>query len=173
MKGTLAHIAQFLGTGWLHDHVVSWLSNVPGLPPIVQSIHIASIACVMASIVMIDLRVLGLALPGQTPSEMTRRLMPWLWTALCLLFLSGAMFVIARPRRYFVNPIFGIKFALLLPAMLLSVLLQRMQRNASTSSIATTGAMKFVASLSLVCWLGVMMAGRWIAYADYLIDPEN
>jgi uncharacterized membrane protein SirB2 len=168
MNGILAQLAQTLGTGWLHDHVVSWLRNVPGLPPIVQAVHILSIACVMASIVMIDLRVLGWAAPSQSPAEMMRRLMPWLWTALCVLFLSGAMFVIARPRRYFVNPIFGFKFAFLVTAILLAVVLQRMQRKSSTPTVA----MKLVGALSLLAWLGVVLAGRWIAYADYLIAPE-
>jgi uncharacterized membrane protein SirB2 len=144
------------------------LRTVPGLPPIVQSIHILSIACVMASIVMIDLRILGLAARSQAPQEMMRRLMPWLWWALGLLFLSGAMFVIARPRRYFVNPIFGIKFALLLASIVLTVILYRLHRNTDVS----TGTTKALAALSLCTWLGVVMAGRWIAYADYLISPE-
>jgi uncharacterized membrane protein SirB2 len=167
MNATLAQLAQFLGTGWLHDHVVSWLRTVPGLPPIVQSVHILSIACVMASIVTIDLRVLGWAFPSQSPQEMMRRLLPWLWSALALLFLSGAVFVIARPRRYFVNPIFGIKFALLLVAIVLTVLLYRLHRQTD----ASTGTTKSIAALSLLSWLGVVMAGRWIAYADYLISP--
>ena len=168
MNAITTPLAQFLGTGWLHDHVVLWLRTVPGLPPIVQSIHILSIACVMASIVMIDLRVLGWAVPSQTPSEMMRRLLPWLWSALIVLLLSGAMFVIARPRRYFVNPIFGAKFALLAVALVSTLLLRRMLRK----NAAPNGAAKAVAGLSLIAWLGVMMAGRWIAYADYLIDPQ-
>jgi hypothetical protein len=168
MNGTLSQLAQFLGTGWLHDHVVDWLRNVPGLPPVVQSVHILSIACVMATVVMIDLRILGLAVPTQKPAEMMRRLMPWFWTALILLFLSGVMFVIARPRRYFVNPIFGIKFALIVPAVLLAILLWRLQGKTATP----TNAMKAIAAVSLVAWLGVMLAGRWIAYADYLFTPE-
>jgi hypothetical protein len=167
MNETLAEVAKFLGTGWLHDHVVNWLRTVPGLPPIVQSVHILSIACVMASIVMIDLRVLSIAVPSQTPQEMMRRLMPWLWSALVLLFLSGSMFVIARPRRYFVNPIFGIKFALLFVSIALTVLLYRLHRNTNVSTVTT----KALAALSLLTWLGVVLAGRWIAYADYLIAP--
>ena len=168
MNATLAEFAQFLGTGTLHDHVVAWLRTVPGLPPIVQSIHILSIACVMASIVMIDLRILGLAVPSQSPKEMLGRLLPWLWSALPILFLSGAMFVIARPRRYFTNPIFGFKFAFLSLAIVLTVVLHRVQ----SKSDAPTAVTRTLAALSLVSWLLVVMAGRWIAYADYLIDPQ-
>ena len=45
--------------------VVYLLSNVPGLPPIVQTVHLLGIAVIMSSVVLLDLRVLGLALPSQ------------------------------------------------------------------------------------------------------------
>jgi uncharacterized membrane protein SirB2 len=168
MNGTLTQLAQFLGTGWLHDLIVSALRNVWGLPPIVQSVHILSIACVMASIVMIDLRALGWAVPSQSLSEMKNRLTPWFWSALVLLFLSGVVFVIARPRRYFANPIFGYKFLFLFVALVFSVSLLLMLRKSDRQR----PALKLVAAGSLLSWLGVMLAGRWIAYADYLIDPQ-
>src|SRR5690242_2061761 len=100
MSKALAQLAHSIATSSLHDHIVHWLRTIPGLPPIVQTVHILSIACIVASIVMIDLRVLGLAVRSQDPAEMIRRLAPWMWTALVLLFLSGAVFVITRPARY-------------------------------------------------------------------------
>ncbi len=49
----------------MRDTVVYLLSNVPGLPPIVQTVHLLGIAVVMSSVVLLDLRILGLALPSQ------------------------------------------------------------------------------------------------------------
>jgi hypothetical protein len=147
---------------------VKWLQNVPGLPPIVQTVHMLSIGCIMGSIVIIDLRVLGLAVPSQSIPEMFRRLMPWVWISLVLLFFSGAMFVVARPGRYFSNPIFGIKFALMLPAIALAVALQRL----FASNPASRPSVKIVAALSILLWIGVVLAGRWIAYLDYLLPVE-
>ena len=69
------------------------LGNVPGLPPIIQSLHIMGIAVVMASIVMVNLKFLGLAVPGQNVSEMIGRLMPWAWWALLLNAVTGSVFV--------------------------------------------------------------------------------
>jgi hypothetical protein len=165
---TLTQVAQSIATSPLHDAVVGWLRTIPGLPPIVQTIHILSIGCIMASIVFINLRVLGWAVPSQGIGEMMKRLMPWMWTALVLLFLSGAMFVVARPARYFKNPIFGIKFALLSVALVLAVVLKiALRKNDQPSVVA-----KSIAGLSLVCWVGVVLAGRWIAYLDYLLPVE-
>jgi len=168
MSDILREVARSIAASPIHDLAIDWLRNIPGFPPIVQTIHILSIGCIMGSIVFIDLRVLGLAAPSQTIPEMLRRLMPWVWTSLILLFLSGAMFVVARPTRYFVNPVFGIKFALLIPAIVLAVLLQRM----FAKNPAPRLSVKAVAALSLLLWFGVVMAGRWIAYRDYLFPVE-
>jgi len=151
----------------VHDIVVYLLSNVPGLPPIVQTVHLLGIAVIMSSVVLLDLRILGLALPSQDVTELTRRVMPWVWWTLPVMLLSGSMFVFARPRRYFTNPIFGLKFALLLPAIALAAVLQFVSvRNPDHWRT------KLTAALSLLLWSAVVLAGRWIAYVDYLFPEE-
>lgn len=167
MNQSLRELARSIANSGAHDIAVDWLRNVPGLPPIVQTLHLFSIAVVLGSIVLINLRVLGLAAPSQDPSEMARRLAPWTWSALPILFLSGLLFVLARPQRYFTNPVFGLKFAMLLPALALTAALLALLRRAPVGS-----STRWVAGLSLLCWIGVVLAGRWIAYADYLFPPE-
>ena len=151
----------------MHDTVVYLLSNVPGLPPIVQTFHLLGIAVIMSSVVLLDLRILGLALPSQDVQELTRRVMPWVWWTLPVMLLSGAMFVFARPRRYFTNPIFGLKFALLLPAIALAAVLHFVSVRKPDAS-----GTKVIAAVSLLLWVGVVLAGRWIAYVDYLFPEE-
>ena len=171
----LDSFAQFLRGSAAHDAAVYLLSNVPGLPPIVQTFHILAIAAIMGSVVMVDLRVLGLALRSQPPAELLRRLMPWTWWSLPVLAASGAMFVLARPGRYFVNPVFGLKFALLVPALLAAGTLQWLSRQPGiweTPSARRTLA-RGIAAVSLLAWCGVVLAGRWIAYADYLFPPPE
>jgi cytochrome bd-type quinol oxidase subunit 2 len=151
----------------VHDLVVYLLSNVPGLPPIVQTVHLLGIAVLMSSVVLLDLRILGLALPSQDVQELTRRVMPWVWWTLPVMLLSGSMFVFARPRRYFTNPIFGLKFALLLPAIALAAVLHFVSVRKPDD-----WRTKLVAAISLLLWIGVVLAGRWIAYVDYLFPEE-
>jgi Family of unknown function (DUF6644) len=151
----------------VHDLVVYLLSNVPGLPPIVQTVHLLGIAVIMSSVVLLDLRILGLALPSQDVQELTRRVMPWVWWTLPVMLLSGSMFVFARPRRYFTNPIFGLKFALLLPAIALAAVLHFVSIRKPDD-----WRTKLVAAISLLLWIGVVLAGRWIAYVDYLFPEE-
>jgi len=47
---------------------------VPGGPPIVQTVHLLGISVVMGSAVLINLRVLGLALRSQSTEDLIRRL---------------------------------------------------------------------------------------------------
>jgi hypothetical protein len=129
----------------------------------------------MGSVVLIDLKVIGLALPSQSTSELVGRLMPWTWWALPVLAVSGLVFVFAQPHRYVVNPVFGLKFAMLTPAVMLAVVFQRATAKDARfweRSRARRASARLMAAISLLLWIGVVMAGRWIAYADYLFPVE-
>jgi hypothetical protein len=129
----------------------------------------------MGSVVLIDLKVIGLALPSQSTSELVGRLMPWTWWALPALAVSGLVFVFAQPHRYVVNPVFGLKFAMLAPAVILAVVFQRGTAKDAQfweRSRARRASARLMAAISLLLWIGVVMAGRWIAYADYLFPVE-
>jgi len=89
------------------------------------------------------------------------------WWTLPVMLLSGSMFVIARPQRYFTNPIFGLKFALLVPAIALAAVLHLVSVR-KPDAVST----KVIAAVSLLLWVCVVLAGRWIAYVDYLFPEE-
>ena len=168
----LDSIAQAIAGSDANEAALYLLRNVPGLPPIVQTIHILAIAALMASVAFVALRSLGLALPSQDLREMVRRLMPWTWWALPVLLLSGGLLVLARPQRYFSNPVMGWKMLFLLAALVLSVLMvQRIRRSASNGFAARPLRLKLMAAGVLFFWVLTVLAGRWIAYSDYLFLP--
>ncbi|HBQ03277.1 MAG TPA: hypothetical protein DD655_06565, partial [Halieaceae bacterium] len=72
-------IGESLSGSFLQDGALWALQNVPGFPPIIQTVHILGIAAVMGSIVLLNLRILGLAIPSQSITEITGRVMPWFW----------------------------------------------------------------------------------------------
>src|SRR6266581_7558968 len=67
--------------------------------PTIQSIHIIAIGVVLASVFMIDLRILGWAGGDQSLLETTERFGPWFSGALALLFATGIVMVIGEPAR--------------------------------------------------------------------------
>ena len=168
-------LANMLVQSEARELAVYLLGNVPGLPPISQAIHILGIAVVMSSIVMVNLRFLGMAVPSQNVSEMIQRLMPWAWWALPINAVTGLLFVVARPVRYFYNPVFGIKFSLMLPAVVLAFIVYWLNRRDAgfwERTLVRLNVARVIAAVSLLLWIGVVLAGRWIAYADYLFVPE-
>jgi hypothetical protein len=175
MPHVLTDVARSLMQSRLHEFALYLLSNVPGFPPVIQTIHILGITAVMGSIVMLDLKVLGLALPSQSVGELVRRVMPWLWWALPVLAISGLVLVLARPLRYAINPVFGLKFAMLAPAIVLAAVFHLACIKDPyfwERSLGRRSSAKIIAGLSLVLWIGVVFAGRWIAYADYFFAME-
>jgi hypothetical protein len=171
MTHTLTALGRALAGSSAHAFALYLLNHVPGFPPIVQTVHLLSVSAIMGSVVLIDLRMLGLALPSQNAPELVRRLMPWTWWALPCLAMSGLVFILARPNRYMLNPVFGLKFAMLVPAVILGVVFQRGSAKDAhfwEHSRRRRAAAKTIACVSLILWIGVAMAGRWIAYVDYL-----
>lgn len=170
MSGDL-QLTGVIADSWLGSLAEFLLSSVPGMPPILQTIHLLSVCAIMASAVFVSLRILGLAVPSQQVPEMVQRLQPWNWFGVAGAFVSGIWFVLARPERYFGNPVFQIKFAVLFLAIGLTLVLYRV--SATAAADASSGSVhrlpsRALAALVLLLWVTVLLAGRWIAYAEYL-----
>ena len=71
--------------------------------PTLQSVHIVAIGLGLASVLMIDLRVLGWAGHDQTLRQTTNRFGPWLSAALLVLLVTGFLMVVGEPLRELVN----------------------------------------------------------------------
>ncbi|HBJ90477.1 MAG TPA: hypothetical protein DDZ21_10970 [Gammaproteobacteria bacterium] len=167
-------IGESLSGSFLQDGALWTLQNVPGFPPIIQTVHILGVAAVMGSIVLLNLRILGLAIPSQSITEITGRVMPWFWIALASNVISGAFFVFGRPLRYFNNPVFLWKLAALLPAVALTLMfhwLSKRQTDYWQLSPGRTWTARVMALLSVALIIAVCTAGRWIAYLEYLEYP--
>lgn len=156
-----------------------WLSQTPfsltiqtivWIIPMVQSIHILAIAAVISSIAVLDLRLLGLMGRTQTVPDLARRFMPWIWIALIVLTVSGSLLIIGEPARSLINPMFRLKMVLLVAAIGVTLLFQEtIRRNIDfwELSPARRNLARIVATVSLLVWTAIIIAGRWIAYAEF------
>ena len=154
-----------------------WLSNTPislfiqatdGIIPAVQTVHILCIAVVISAVLLVHLHTLGLAMRSQSSATLARRFFPWLWWALVLLLLSGAILITAEPGRSLPNGVFQLKMALVITAVVLTLLYQGPLRKDPVFWEKTTArrmSAAAIAILSLLVWVGIVFAGRWIAYA--------
>ncbi len=134
-----------------------------------QSIHIVSISIVFSSALMIDLRLLNVIGRGQPTGAYATRFLPWIWTTLIVLLITGVILIIGEPTRSLENPSFQKKMVLLILAMATTLAIQLPLRNAEDYwDRASRRKMlaKLVAVLSICFWVGIIFAGRWIAYTN-------
>src|SRR5215831_18954603 len=135
--------------------------------PIVQSIHILGIAVVASSALMINLRLLGLYAADQPLKEVLARFLPFIWWPLIILLLTGVVMIVGEPPRSLKNPVFQIKMALLFAALVATAVCQVTLRRHPGFGHLTAGrraGAATLASVSTMLWVGIIFAGRWIAY---------
>ena len=145
-------------------HVSTWL-----IIPVSQSIHILGVAIVMICVAVLNLRLLGFAGGREGFAQVTARLMPWIWGGLIALFVTGVVQTLAEPGRELLNISFKIKIVLLLIVAAITIFYERAIRSDPTyweNSPEHRQMGRFLASVSLVLWIGIAVAGRMIAYLD-------
>ena len=134
--------------------------------PAIQSVHIVGIALVMGSVLMIDLRILGLAWTDQTLRQTTSRFGPWLTGSLWLLLGTGLLMVVGEPVRELVTFSFWLKMALVAVGTVVAVAFQRAVRREEQrwDGASHGGSIKTLAVVTFLVWIGVIFLGRLIAY---------
>ena len=135
--------------------------------PTVQSVHIAAIGMVVASVFMIDLRVLGWAGRDQSLLETVDRFWPWLSGALCVLLITGALMVVGEPARELLSFSFWFKMCLVAVGTLIASAFQiavRRNGNHWEESIIKRRTIKSLAIFTLFIWVAIIILGRLIAY---------
>jgi hypothetical protein len=146
---------------WLQATQLSQLiSSHFWIIPALQTVHILAIAAVVSSAFMIDLRLIGLVRGEQSTDAFAARFLPFIWWSLPILAVTGALLISAEPARSLENPSFGIKMALLLAAITVTLLYQRL--GARLGWLPRFG----MGLASLLLWTGIVLAGRWIAYTQ-------
>jgi hypothetical protein len=150
---------------WISETQASlWIGTHFWAIPIMQTIHILSIAAAFGSVLMINFRILGLSGGTRTLSQVVHRYLPWIWWSLLLLIISGIGMIVGEPVRELVNPIFWIKMGLVILVILSSLWFQTSVGNSVSKWDGTSGA-RVGAILVTILWCAVMFGGRWIAYA--------
>jgi hypothetical protein len=131
---------------------------------LIQAVHILAIAMVLSSVAMVELRVAGV-MRAQTMADTARRFMPWIWTGLVVLALSGTILIIAEPKRTLDNNVaFYLKLALIAVVIAVTAAFQLSLKRNLPLWEQRRWWMGALALFTIVLWLAIAFAGRWIAY---------
>jgi hypothetical protein len=150
----------------------NWLSNTPvsqkiqtvlWIIPAVQTVHILCVSIVISTMAMLDLRLVGLTGRAMSVSRAVSRWVPWAWGTLPIMLLTGCILIIGEPTRELMNPYFRAKMVMLAVVVAITVVVYLRNKDASYWETRRIAA-KLAGLVSLLLWVGIVTAGRWIAY---------
>lgn len=147
--------------------LASALATSSWVVPTMQSIHIISIAIVFMSVLIIALRVLGLAWGNTSMQHTLDRFVPWAAVALTVLACTGAVLIIAEPVRELMAISFWVKMALLIIALVISLRFIRAVKGGAIFAepdVVANSALRRNAWATIVIWVAIIFMGRFIAY---------
>ena len=135
--------------------------------PLLESIHVLAVALVVGTILTVDLRLLGIAARRYPASRINRELIPWTWGAFCVAVVTGTGMFMTRASTYIENPAFETKLVLLMLAGVNMAWFQfRTFRSIAhwDTAAATPVSARVAGATSLLLWVGVVLAGRWVGH---------
>ena len=131
--------------------------------PVLESVHVLSLALMVGTIAIVDLRLLGLVLPQTSPLAVERRIVPLTWVGFVVMAATGSLLFAAEAAKLEHNPAFIAKAILLLLAGLNMLVFQwGIKSGLQENAVPLRARMGAAASLTL--WAGTVAAGRAIAY---------
>ena len=159
-----------------------WLASTPGsialhesryMFLLVLTVHVLTLALFAGTVLMIDLRILGVTMRRVPASEVVRRLLPWSAAGLLLMVVSGALLFYSAPLVRYHNVFFRFKLAVLVFAVLNSwifhVTVFRRVAEWDLDPVPPRTA-RLASGLSLLSWAAIITAGRMMAYQEYWFD---
>ena len=131
--------------------------------PLAEIVHFTGLCLLFGSVAYFDLRLLGCF--RSIPLAAMHRLVPFGVLGFALSVASGVLFVSAAPDQYLYNPAFQVKMMLLALAgvnMVAFYLFAAPRLRGLAPQSRVPWQARLFALVSLLCWTGVIAAGRVI-----------
>ncbi len=126
-----------------------------------QLFHIAGLVLLLTSILVVNLRLLGVGLTYFSAPELANYTRPFVFTGLIFLLLSGLFMLIPSAALYEPNPAFWLKVKLLVAALIVQ---HSVYKKVTTAEAPAPWLAAITAIVSLVLWFAVGLAGRAIGF---------
>ncbi|HEU0049826.1 MAG: hypothetical protein DMG30_26505 [Acidobacteria bacterium] len=130
--------------------------------PTIETIHLIGLTILFGSLMVVDLRLLGVVLRQHSVAVVASDFMIWFWTALLISVCTGVAMFLSEATRMSYNSAFFVKIVLIVLAVTFHLTVHRKVVSSGATNSVLMG--KFTACLSLLCWLSVALAGRAIAF---------
>lgn len=143
------------------EHGWEWLF------PIIETLHVMGLALLFGSILMLDLRLMGLSSRHTPIVRLMSEVLPYTWTAFAAAAVTGSLLFISRAALYLANAQFELKLlCIILAGINMAVFHFGIYRRAEQwdDGSRPPAAARTAGALSIALWLGVILFGRWTGF---------
>jgi len=132
--------------------------------PTVEALHIMGSVALVASTLILSLRLSGLFLAEIPVSKIAKQFLPWAWFGFACQVVTGSLLFMSEATQAYDNVIFQVKMALILTAGIIALIFQQtVYRRVKSWDLSNPPfAAKFAGYASIVIWFAVIAAGRWL-----------
>jgi Family of unknown function (DUF6644) len=139
--------------------------------PAIETVHVLALALTIGTVLIIDLRLLGLASTRQPYHALRREVLPWTWASFAVTVASGFLMFITQAAKYYGNAAFRLKFLLLLLVGLNMLVFELIiSRHAAEwdRGMPVPWPGKIAALFSIGLWISIVFFGRWVGFTMVL-----
>ncbi len=135
--------------------------------PTIETVHVIALVTVLGTLLVMDLRMLGVASTAVPIRQVSEDTLKWTWMAFVLAAITGTLLWISKAHSYMINPYFLWKMGLMAVAglnMLFFHFVTYKTVDQWDTLASPPMAVKLSAVLSLVLWVVIVFCGRAIGF---------
>ncbi len=131
--------------------------------PFVEIFHLLALGLLGGTLLLLNLRLLGVRFRGEPTAVLARDVRPWMVGSIAVMLVSGFLLFSTEAVKMYGNRAFQFKMSCLLLAILFTFTIH------SKVTLSEEGRVSpfwrgFVAVVSILLWAGVALGGRAIGY---------
>ena len=159
IAGALKTIESNQFAAWIRDSLYAF--------PLIESVHVIGLTLVFGTVLIMDLRMLGLASVRRPFTRVSADLKGWTWIAFAISAATGLLMFSTNATVYFGNTQFRLKMLTIALSGLNMLVFEwttgrRVPLWDSDESAPFAG--KVAGALSIVLWITVIFLGRWVGF---------
>ncbi len=130
--------------------------------PAVEAVHLLGLALIGGAVLIVDLRLMGLALRDHPLASLAHEAERWGIVSLVIALPTGFLLFASEAVKCYEHAAFWFKMGSLVLALLFMFTVRRRVTRAGQAKALTQ---RLVGLTSLLLWTGVGVGGRWIGFS--------
>lgn len=147
--------------------LAEWMRGSLKAVPIIEAIHVLAIAIVFGTILVVDLRLLGLPSTRRSFTRVSEEMVRLTWGAFGIAVVTGVLLFIVNATTYYDNTAFRLKLVAILAAGVNMAIFEGVTSKSAAAWDRDTRppvSARAAGALSITLWTAVIFLGRWIGF---------